>query len=244
MSSGAFAAGKVEQTASKQKGVHKDARVSQKKINKLDDETTKLIYKYRQTLKKIENAKIYNEQLKKLIAQQNQEKVDVAAQIESLKNTNEGIFPLMLKMVSTFKEFVSLDVPFLPEERAKRVADLETLMDRADVSTSEKFRRVLEAYQVENEYGRTIEAYRGIVAREGKEMTVDFLRLGRIGLFYQSLDSNISAIWNPGAQKWDDLDSDYRRSLKQGLAMARKQRAPSLLKLPVPAAAQSAKGAL
>src|SRR5690606_36532921 len=125
------------------------ARKHQKTIEKIDDETASILQKYRQTLKKIENAKIYNEQLKKLITQQSEEKISIAEQIESLKNTNQGIVPLMLKMVSTLKKFVDLDVPFLPKEREKRVNDLIAMMDKADVSTSEKFRRILEAYQVE-----------------------------------------------------------------------------------------------
>lgn len=224
---------KLEKVADKQAAAESDARASQKKINKLDDEAATLLNQYRQTLKKIENAKVYNDQLRKLIEQQKQEKVDVVAQIDSLKNTNQGIVPLMLKMTSTLQEFVKLDVPFLPEERSKRITDIVAMMDRADISTSEKFRRVLEAYQVENEYGRTIEAYRGIVNREGKDITVDFLRLGRISLMYQTLDGGDSAIWDHEAGKWEDLDSDFKRGIKEGLAMARKQRAPSLLKMPV-----------
>ncbi len=224
---------KLDKVAKKQTAAENDARTSQKKINKLDDEAAVLLQKYRQTLKKIENAKVYNEQLRKLIEQQKQEKVDVVAQIDSLKNTNQGIVPLMLKMTKTLEEFVKLDVPFLPEERNKRITDITSMMDRADISTSEKFRRVLEAYQVENEYGRTIEAYRGIVKRDQKDITVDFLRLGRISLMYQTLDGGVSAMWDHDSGKWVDLDSDFKRGIKEGLAMARKQRAPSLIKMPI-----------
>lgn len=210
-----------------------EAVKSQKKIDRLADQTQDMLLQYRQTLKKIENAKIYNAQLEKIIAQQIEEKSSIATQIDSLKETNQGIFPLMLKMVDTLKQFVALDVPFLPEEREKRIVDLTTLMDRADISTSEKFRRVLEAYQVENEYGRTIEAYRGIQKRDGKDLTVDFLRVGRVALIYQSLDGKIAALWDKKTAQWVDLGSEYKRSIREGLAMARKQRAPQLIKLPL-----------
>ena len=106
-------------------------------------------------------------------------------------------------------------------------------MDRADVTNAEKYRRIVEAYQIENDYGRTIEAYRGTLDN-GK--TVDFLRVGRIALVYQTLDGEETGVWDQGAQDWVELDDSYRTSIKQGLKIARKQSAPDLIELPLPAA--------
>ena len=212
-----------------------DNRASQKKIDKLADETQVLLQKYRQTLKRIENARVYNEQLRQTIQSQIEEKKNIAEQIETLKNTNKGIIPLMVSMVKNLAQFVSLDIPFLPEERSKRIAELNSLLTRADISTSEKFRRILEAYQVENDYGRTIEAYRGIQKTDGKELTVDYLRIGRVALIYQTLDAKTSAHWNPKTKAWEELSSSYKKSIAEGLKMARKQTAPQLLRLPLPA---------
>jgi hypothetical protein len=214
------------------------AQASQKKIDKLSDETQTLLMKYRQTLKQIENAKVYNDQLRKIINTQNEEKVSIATQIEELKETNQGIVPLMVSMVENMDKFVALDVPFLPEERSKRIGDLNGLLSRADISTSEKFRQILEAYQIENEYGRTIEAYRGIKEKDGKEMTVDYLRIGRVALMYQSLDGKESAVWNSQSKAWEELGSEYKKSIQSGLKMARKQTAPQLVKLPIAAAGE------
>lgn len=212
------------------------AQVSQKKIDRLSEQTSDLLLKYRQTLRQIENAKVYNNQLREIIKTQDLEKVSVAAQIEELKDTNKGIVPLMVSMVENMEAFVSLDIPFLPQEREKRVSDLKSLLSRADTSTSEKFRQILEAYQVENEYGRTIEAYRGIKKKGDNEMTVDYLRIGRVALIYQSLDAKEAALWNPKTKSWDELGSEYRKSIQAGLKMARKQTAPQLIKMPLFAA--------
>ena len=141
----------------------------------------------------------------------------------------------MLKMIAGLEKFVSLDVPFLQEERTDRVQALKVMMDRADVSNSEKYRRVLEAYQVENEYGRTIEAYSATVDIGGEKKTVDFLRIGRVALVYQTLDSKTQQIWNQSLRKWEELPSEYASSIKQGLKIAKKQSAPNLLTLPVQA---------
>lgn len=209
------------------------AKTGQVKVNELDEETQKLFEEYRFTLKKIDSTKIYNKQLVKLIGSQKEEMSSIAKQIDSIKYTNKEIVPLMLSMVKTLDKIVSLDTPFLKEERTSRVDGLKKMMNRADVSTSEKYRRILEAYQVENEYGRTIEACRGKIDREGKELTVDFLRVGRLLLIYQTLDGKQQGIWDNESKAWMSLDSDFKRSIRDGLRIARKQSAPNILKLPV-----------
>jgi hypothetical protein len=213
----------------------KIAKSSQQKIDQLSDQTQTMLMKYRQTLKQIKNAKIYNEQLRKIIESQTVEKVSVGKQIEELKETNEGIVPLMVSMIENMEKFVTLDVPFLPEERSKRVSDLNNLLSRADISTSEKFRQVIEAYQIENEYGRTIEAYRGVKKSGDKELTVDYLRIGRVAFIYQSLDGKETAVWDQEKKTWEILGSEYNKSIQSAIKMARKQLAPQLVKLPITA---------
>lgn len=226
---------KAKNVAAEDKKNLEMAKKSQQKIDGLSDQTQTLLMKYRQTLKQIENAKVYNNQLRKIIKTQNEEKVSIKRQIGELKDTAKGIVPLMVDMVKNIKTFVELDIPFLPEERAKRIADLESLLDRADVSTSEKFRRILEAYQVENEFGRTIESYRGIKEKDGKEMTVDYLQVGRVAFLYQTLDGKETGAWDMKAKKWIELGSEYKKSVQAGIKMAKKQSAPQLVKLPIPA---------
>ncbi len=219
-----------------------DAQKSQQKVNKLSDQTQEILRQYRQTTQQIENAKIYNDQLRKIIATQEQEKVTIAEQIEEISDTAKKVVPMMVEKVANFEQIVNLDVPFLPEERAKRVGDLKSMLTRADVSTSEKFRRILEAYQVENDYGRTIEAYRGIRKADGTEKTVDYLRIGRVAFMYQTLDAKESGLFNNETRQWETLDSSYKKSIQEAIKMAKKQSAPQLVKLPI-SAAQTAGGA-
>ncbi len=226
---------KLKNTQGEQVKVDDAARAHQKRVSSTADKTKDIIDEYRATLRKIENTKVYNEQLRKLIESQNKEMVSMREQIEEIKTTNKEIFPLMHRMITNLEKFIELDVPFLPEERSRRLSSIKKLMDKAKVSTSEKFRRVIEAYQIENEYGRTIEAYRGLQKVDGKELTVDFLRTGRISLVYQTLDGEEQGYWNQKERKWEPLSSSYRKSIQQGLKMARKQSAPSLMTLPVPA---------
>ena len=141
----------------------------------------------------------------------------------------------MTKMIESLDQFVELDVPFLLEERNNRVDFLNELMQREDVTVAEKFRKVTEAYQIENDYGKTIETYKDTLDVDGKTLELDFLRIGRISFLYQSVDGQVSGVWNQKTRSWQDA-SDNRNEIKAGLRIAKKQVAPDLVILPVDSA--------
>jgi hypothetical protein len=116
-----------------------------------------------------------------------------------------------------------------------RIDELKKLMGRPDVPTSEKYRRVSEAYQIELEYGHTIEGYQGEIEIGGEPRTVAFLRFGRLGLYYMTLDGLEIGYWDKAADRWMALDNEYRQSMDRAMRIARKQLPPDLTRLPVPA---------
>jgi len=140
----------------------------------------------------------------------------------------------MARMIDTLDAFIQLDVPFLMDERTKRVADLKLMLTRADVSVSEKFRRVIEAYQIEADYGRSIEAYSGELLLAGEAKNVDYLRVGRVSFVYQTRDGKQLGQWDQSNKKWAELPSGERLNIAKGLRIAKKQLAPDLMLVPVP----------
>ena len=116
-----------------------------------------------------------------------------------------------------------------------RITQLKELMARPDVPTSEKYRRVTEGYQIELEYGHTIEGYEGELESEGETRTVAFLRYGRLGLYYQTLDGLEIGHWDKNQDRWVKLGNEYRQSLDRAMRIARKQLPPDLTRLPIPA---------
>ena len=217
------------------KGNESSAR-SQEKIDGLSDQTDKLAAEYRSVLQQIDALRVYNAQLGKLVVAQDEEAADLEKQIDNVALVGRQVTPLMLQMIASLEEFIRLDVPFLPKERAQRLANLKEIMERADVSDAERYRRILEAYQIENEYGRTIEAYQGTLQVDGSARTVDFLRVGRIAFVYQTLDGAITGVWDDEKRDWTPLSSAYRQSIRLGLRIARKQAAQNLIRLPIQAA--------
>ncbi|MDB5975304.1 MAG: hypothetical protein JWR07_2064, partial [Nevskia sp.] len=134
---------------------------SQKRVDKLADDRQSKADEYRNTLRESDSLKLYIEQLKSQLRSQQEEMDSVRGEQRDIARTNVEILPLMQDMLATLGKFVELDVPFLLDERRERVKKLNDMMPRADVTVSEKFRRIVEAYQVEIDYGRTIESYVG-----------------------------------------------------------------------------------
>ena len=223
----------VKQVVDNASVINKSAADSQVKIDKIADQIDTKLQQFKVLNKEIEGLDVYNRQLQKQINNQTQELTDINAAIDEVSVIERQITPLMMKMIDGLAQFVELDVPFLPQERAQRVADLRAMMDRADVAPSEKFRRVMEAFQVEMDYGRTLEAFKGLRIIDGQERDVEFLRLGRTALIYQTRDASSQGVWNKQTRQWEALDSSYRTQITKGLRMAKKQLAPDLLMLPV-----------
>lgn len=213
---------------------NKKSAESQRKIDALSDKSRKLYDDYRQVVQEKESLKTYNEHVETLIKSQKNELASLQLQLSEIDITSREIVPFLLRMLGSLEKFVQLDVPFLAEERNKRISDLQQMMPRADVSVAEKYRRIMEAYLVELDYGRTIEAYESELDKNGKTRSVNYLRVGRIMLAYQTLDKAEMGVWNNSSKQWDDLDSDYRSSINTGLRIARRQAAPALLRLPLP----------
>ena len=206
---------------------------SQQSIDALSDETQDISQVYRNTIRKTDSLDTYNKQLTKLVNQQKETLVSIQRQLENAEETQRSIIPLMLKMISTLDQFVKLDMPFLLEERKQRVTALQEMMDRADVNLPDKYRRIMEAYQIEMEYGRTIEAYNDSINVNGSEYIVDLLRIGRLTMAFQTLDGEMSGLWNKQTKKWEILDKEFNRSIQQGLQIAKKQAPPDLVNLPI-----------
>lgn len=228
--------GPVDDLIAQKVAENEELAKTQKQIDQIDDETDDLLAEWRAVQRRNKALRAYNAQLGTLIAAQQAELDGVRDQIDRVAEISRQMTPLMLRMLDGLAKFVELDLPFLLDERRERIAGLRALMDRADVAESEKFRSLLEAYQIENDYGRTIEAYRGEVQTgEGGANTVDILRIGRLSLMYASLDGQSGGYYDRDEKAWRPVSPEQLRAIRKGLRMARKQAAPDLVRVPVPA---------
>ncbi|MGH8167132.1 MAG: DUF3450 domain-containing protein [Woeseiaceae bacterium] len=224
----------LNQTLQAQTEVDRAAAQAQEEIDSIRDRTLDAAGRYAQAMTEAESYEKYNEQLSAQVQQQGEEIQSIEQQLVDIETTNREVQPLMDKMVRALDQFVSLDVPFLIEERTGRVDNLKNIMARSDVTISEKYRLILEAYQIELEYGRTLESYEGVLDTGDNRRTVEFVRLGRISLMYRTLDGSETGYWDAAQKQWV-VDNSYAEAVEQAIRVANQDGAPELLTVPVPA---------
>lgn len=212
------------------------ARESQARVNKLDDEARALLEKRRAAEWRALQLAAYAEQLEQEAAAEEQKRAQLQAELERIATTGTDLTPLMRRMVAELKEFIARDLPFLQEARRKRVADLEALLDDPQRGGAEKFRRVLEAYRTEVDYGHSLGAEELEMACDGPSGKAALVRVGRVGLYCLAEGGERGAYWDAAASRWQALDDDGVESLRRALAVARGEVPPELLVLPVRAA--------
>ena len=213
--------------------LNSQARQSQAKIDALTEETRQLLGEYKTVLKEIQGLRVYNRQLEKQITNQEAEMAQLTTSIDEVTVIERQITPLMMRMIDGLEQFVALDLPFLRDERNNRLEVLREIMDRADVAVSEQLSQILRAYQIENEYGRTISAYGDTINIGGTDRKVDVLQVGRISLMYQTPDGEETGRYNSESDQWEPVDDLYKTPVQNGIRMARKQLSYDMLTLPV-----------
>lgn len=211
------------------------AQQSQERINGVVERTRSLEDQYRAINKEIDGLKVYNRLMRAQVEGQQATLDDIGLSMDQVDVINRQIFPLMERMIDGVEQSINLDIPFLLDERTKRVTDLKDIMERSDVSVAEKFRKVMEAYQIENEFGWTSEYYTQSLTIDGETRSYNMLRIGRVGLYFQSDDAQITGRWNNEERQWE-IDDSARNEIRKGLRMARQLIAPELIVVPVPAA--------
>lgn len=227
-------AGPLETSIAIEQEMNKASQATQRTVDTLADQTLDMAQTYQLTLQSIDSIKRYNRSIEGYISRQEAEMDSIQTQMDGIDATERAVIPMMEDMIETLDQFVAMDMPFLKEERTERVKFLREMMLRADVSNSEKYRKILEAYQVENDYGTSVGAYEGTL--EGEDKTVDFLRVGRVALVWQSRDEQSRAYWDNTSRSWVPLGDEYRKSISEGIKMARGQANLDLVKLPIQAA--------
>ncbi len=207
---------------------------AQEKIDQLDEAAQDAYADYRAKLIELESLRTYTRQLQALLDTQQALLDNLDAQIQKTGSMDRELIPLMERMYDALGALIEQDMPFLATEREERRERLRGILDNPELSLATKYRSLYEAYQIELDYGRTLETYSDTLEVDGKSLMVTILRVGRVALYAMSADRNIIYEWNNESREWQ-LTDGLRHGIEKAVRMAKKQVAPDLLVLSVPA---------
>ncbi|MFA0440198.1 hypothetical protein BCU70_09125 [Vibrio sp. 10N.286.49.C2] len=205
---------------------------SQKRINTSSDKAFELSSEIAALEQEIANLEVYERHLQSVVDNQQQELTSINTQLVQISDTRQGVVPLMYKMLSGLETHIQQDKPIRIDARLARLEELKSLMPQADVSDAEKYRRILEAYQIEMDYGIKLGSYRSRI-NVGDGIEAEQLYLGRLSLVARSLDRNQYWSWDNRQRTWVSTDASLASHIDQAFAIANKQASPSLMTLPV-----------
>ena len=158
---------------------------------------------------------------------------DLKREIDEIARMTTELLPFLNKTHERLVAMVASGLPFLPEERHTRLKNLDRIINDANVAVSEKFRKVMEALSIEAEYGNTIEVYQEKISVADNTILADIFRLGRLSLFFQSLDQTETGYFDPLTSRWQVLPHQYNRDIGSAFEIAAKRRSADLLNLPL-----------
>ncbi len=211
----------------------RETATSQQRIDQLDDQTARLLNDYRANLKQLEAARRYNASLSRNIEAQERQKTRLAEDIENVEGLQRAMQPLMEDMVARFGELVNADLPFEIETRSQRASRLEGVLSDPDMSAAQRYRLIVEAYQIELEKGRTIGVNECTVGDGEAALSGECLQIGRIALIFKTADDSTLRIWDTGQGDWTNLNRSYLPDVKYAIRMAKEQTAPDIFFAPV-----------
>ncbi|OEF05115.1 DUF3450 domain-containing protein [Vibrio genomosp. F10] len=232
LSSSAFATGLSDAKAI-QNQTHQHLSDSQTVIDKSYASSQALKADIAILQKEFENLRVYRNHLSSMVDNQQKEAASLEAQIEQIQDTRQGVIPLMYQMLDGLNQIVEEDIPLRQNARLERVASLTSMMSESNVSDAEKYRRILEAYQIELDYGTKLGVYRDQISiSDTQRIEAELLYLGRISFIARNRSGSEYWSWNRSTNRWQALDTSNNARFDEAYRVANNQSPPSLLSLP------------
>ncbi|MFM5015124.1 DUF3450 domain-containing protein [Aeromonas veronii] len=208
-------------------------KASQQRVEKAADAAVAARLELQNAQLQLRDLEAYNRYMQSLVADQQNELGKLSQQLEAVQETRQGLIPLMLQMQADLEQLVQNDIPLRKEDRLARVEQLKATLARADVSEAEKFRQLLQAYQIEVEYGSRMDSYSAELELDGAPRRVDVLALGRVSLLAMTADRSQAWRWSAEAKQWQALDSQWLSPIAEAMDVAADKKVPQLLNVPL-----------
>jgi hypothetical protein len=228
-----LANGSLEQSQSVEKSIVVEAAKGQKTIDASSERSRQLDAEIEQLQAELQGLEVYRDHLQAMVNNQALELASFDEQLNQIEGTRQSIVPLMYSMLEGLEQHIAEDRPIRIEARQSRLASLNAMMTQADISDAEKYRRILEAYQIELDYGTKLGRYAGMASIDGETLDVEQLYVGRVALVARSYDRQHYWAWHATQKAWLEMNAKAGLEIDKAFDIANKQAAPGLLQMPV-----------
>lgn len=208
---------------------------AQARIDRINDSTDEVVGEYRAAIQEKDTVALNVEQQRIFLRSQQNEIDSIRSQIERVDEVQDQLLPMMLRMIGRLEEFIANDVPFQMNERNDRIQKLKDLMEDPAQSPSERYRQIINAYQIEISYGQQNKSYSEELVIGNEAIKVEFLRIGRVVLIYKDRDGDLR-VWNNATRAYEDLPSSFKMDYSTATRIALEQKTPEVFPMALPGA--------
>ena len=205
---------------------------AQAQIDSLADQADNAEREYLALQEQIESQRVFLEQQRVFLRSQENELAALQSQLERVGSIERDLTPMLLEMYVALEDFIAQDLPFRVEERMDRLARIEDALGDAGISPAERYRLLLNAYEIEASYGRSLEAYSEEVDIDGTPQQAQILQIGRVALIRQ-VAGNLQ-ILTKDEPNWRPVPGSMAGDFQRAVRIADEVTTPEVFPAPLP----------
>ena len=171
-----------------------DGARAQEQINTLADAADNAEREYLAVREQIESQRVFIAQQNVFLRSQENELAGLQSQLERVGNIEVDLAPMMLQMFNELEDFIASDLPFRLDQRTQRLDNIREVLGEANVSPAEKYRLLLNAFEIESAYGRSLNAYSEEVLVDGVPQEANILQIGRVAMIRRVGDDLVRGV--------------------------------------------------
>ena len=204
----------------------------QQQINQLDDERSDMVGEFRTLLQRKTAAELYARQQEAAVESQEREIASLTDQLSRVDEITSQSVPMLETLIDDLDAFVDADLPFRLEERKDRIARLREYLVDPNVSVTERYRQIMDAYTAEMEVGRKTDTWKETITVDDKEVTVDMVLFGRVALVYMDPTGRYAKRYDRETSSWVDLESKYKAEIEKAIRIIQGKRTQDVMYVP------------
>ena len=204
----------------------------QQQINQLDDERSDMVGEFRTLLQRKTAAELYARQQEAAVESQEREIASLTDQLSRVDEITSQTVPMLETLIDDLDAFIEADLPFRLEERKERIARLREYLVDPNVSVTERYRQIMDAYTAEMEVGRKTDTWKETISVDDKDVTVDMVLFGRVALVYMDPTGRYAKRYDRETSSWVDLESKYKAEIDKAIRIIQGKRTQDVMYVP------------